>query len=302
MNATAWSLRRLSHGLAAAACAVAISVSCASSSGPQPLAPTLSKADWIQVWSDEFDGAAGTGIDTAKWRADTADGCTMGVCGWGNQEKQFYSSALENVGLDGRGHLTLVGRSAQGGLMCYYGPCRYTSGKITTRGRLNFAPGLVEARIKLPAGQGLWPAFWMLGHDYPATSWPRSGELDIMENRGSQPATISSAIHGPGYSGMTPFVHARTLTHRTFSDDFHTFGVAWDSLRVRFFVDDTLHYMVRRAEVERLGSWVFDKPFFVLLNLAIGGTFDGDPKSDAILPATMFVDYVRVYSGKSSAR
>jgi beta-glucanase (GH16 family) len=135
----------------------------------------------------------------------------------------------------------------------------------------------------------------MLGDDYPATAWPQVGELDVMENHGSQPAVISSAIHGPGYSGKTPFSHARTLARETFSDDFHTFSVAWDSLEVRFFVDDTLHYAVSRADVERFGHWVFDKPFFIILNLAVGGTFDGDPLSDDVLPATMLVDYVRVF-------
>jgi beta-glucanase (GH16 family) len=187
----------------------------------------------------------------------------------------------------------LVARRASPGLECYYGPCRYTSAKITTRGKLDVAPGLVTARIKLPPGQGLWPAFWMLGASYPTTPWPQCGELDVMENHGSQPATTSSAVHGPGYSGKTPFVHAAKLPR--FSDGFHTFGVAWDSLRVRFFVDDRLHYTIERRDVERYGTWVFDQPFFVILNLAVGGTFDGDPTSDAILPATMLVDYVRVF-------
>ena len=253
----------------------------------------LSMNGWTRVWSDEFNGVRGAHVDSTKWRPDSADGCQVGICGWGNQEKQFYSRARDNVALDGRGHLMLVARRASPGLECYYGPCRYTSAKITTRGKLDVAPGLVTARIKLPPGQGLWPAFWMLGASYPTTPWPQCGELDVMENHGSQPATTSSAVHGPGYSGKTPFVHAAKLPR--FSDGFHTFGVAWDSLRVRFFVDDRLHYTIERRDVERLGTWVFDQPFFVILNLAVGGTFDGDPTSDAILPATMLVDYVRVF-------
>lgn len=248
---------------------------------------------WTRVWSDEFNGARGTHVDSMKWRADSADGCPVGICGWGNQEKQFYSSARDNLALDGRGHLMLVARRASPGLECYYGPCRYTSAKITTRGKLHVAPGLVTARIKLPAGQGLWPAFWMLGADYPNTPWPQCGELDVMENHGSQPMTTSSAVHGPGYSGKTPFSHAAMLPR--VSGGFHTFGVAWDSLRIRFFVDDRLHYTIERPDVERFGAWVFDQPFFVILNLAVGGTFDGDPRTDAILPATMLVDYVRVF-------
>ncbi|HSQ28472.1 MAG TPA: glycoside hydrolase family 16 protein, partial [Gemmatimonadaceae bacterium] len=247
------------------------------------------------VWSDEFDGPAGRGVDGAKWQADSTDGCQQGNCGWGNQEKEYYSTAAENVALDGSGHLMIAARPARPGLRCYYGPCRYTSGKITTRGKFDTSHGRVEARIKLPAGQGLWPAFWILGADILTTGWPACGELDIMESHGSRPSTTSSAIHGPGYFGQTPFVHSRTLPHGSYADDFHIFAVEWDSLRVQFFVDDFLHYTVERRAVERFGKWVFDKQFFVILNLAVGGTFDGDPRSDSVLPATMVVDYVRVY-------
>jgi len=252
---------------------------------------------WVQVWGDEFSGAAGAAIDTTRWRYDTADGCGSGNCGWGNNEKEYYARGPENIALNGQGQLAIVARTAPAGLRCYYGACRYTSAKITTRGKVDVAPGRVEARIKLSAGQGLWPAFWLLGTNISAVGWPASGELDIMENRGSAPATTSSAVHGPGYSGNTPFVHARSLERSTFTDSFHTFAVEWDSLTVRFFVDDTAHYVVARGEVEHFGRWVFDQPFFVILNLAVGGHFDGDPASDAIFPATMLVDYVRVYRG-----
>ena len=160
------------------------------------------------------------------------------------------------------------------------------------------APGRVEARIRLPAGQGLWPAFWMLGHTSPLVRWPDCGELDIMENKGSQPSTTSSAVHGPGYSGQTPFAHANTLASGVLSDDFHTFAVEWDSLSVRFFVDGTLHYVVTRDAIEQYGKSILDQPFFLMLNLAVGGHFDGDPQSDAIFPATMLIDYVRVYARK----
>ncbi|MEX2156812.1 MAG: glycoside hydrolase family 16 protein [Gemmatimonadales bacterium] len=258
---------------------------------------SVAPSAWTQVWSDEFAGAAGARIDSTKWRYDTGDGCAAGICGWGNEEKEYYTDAAENIALNGQGQLMIVARRAPPppGLTCYYGPCRYTSAKITTRGRMNAAPGRVTARIKLPAGQGLWPAFWMLGHRFPGTPWPACGELDIMEHRGSQPATTSSAVHGPGYSGNTPFAHAHSLAQGGLADDFHTFTVEWDSTRVRFFVDGTAHYTVTRSELERFGASVLDQPFFVILNLAVGGRFDGDPQSDAMLPASMLVDYVRVY-------
>jgi beta-glucanase (GH16 family) len=191
--------------------------------------------------------------------------------------------------------LIIVARRAPAGLTCSYGPCLYTSARITTRGKMLAAPGRVEARIKLPAGQGLWPAFWMLGHNSPTVPWPACGELDIMENKGSQFSTTSSAVHGPGYSGQTPFAHANPLASGVLSDDFHTFAVEWDSLAARFFVDNTVHYTITRAEIERYGSSILDQPFFLMLNLAVGGHFDGDPQSEAIFPATMMIDYVRVY-------
>ncbi len=235
----------------------------------------VSRGAWIRVWSDEFDGAAGARIDSTKWRYDTADGCGAGICGWGNDEKEYYTDSPANIALSGQGQLLIVARRAPAGLTCHYGPCRYTSAKVTTRGKMHIQPGRVEARIKLPAGQGLWPAFWMLGRRFPATPWPECGELDVMENRGSEPATTSSAVHGPGYSGNTPLAHAHSLERGTFSDDFHTFTVEWDSLAVRFFVDDTVHYRVTRSEVEQFGKSVLDQSFFLVLNLAIGGTFDG---------------------------
>lgn len=260
------------------------------SSGPSNNPATT----WTLVWSDEFDGAAGTPVDSTKWRHDIGDGCAAGICGWGNNEKEYYTSATENIALDGQGHLAIVARIAPAGLTCYYGACRYTSAKINTRGKMLAAPGRVEARVKLPTGQGLWPAFWMLGKDFPSVPWPQAGELDIMESKGSQPSTTSSAIHGPGYSGATPFAHAHRMSG-TVWQDFHTFAVEWHSGGVAFYVDSVMHYVVTRGELERYGASILDQPYFLILNLAVGGHFDGDPASDAVIPATMLVDYVRVF-------
>ena len=261
---------------------------------PDPRTP-LAAPEWDLVWSDEFEGPAGAPPDTSRWRADLGDGCAMGICGWGNDEKQTYTDAPENVALDGSGRLAIVARVAPAGLACHYGPCRYTSAKITTRGRMAAEPGRVAARIRLPTGQGLWPAFWMLGAEYPATPWPQCGELDIMEHKGSQPRITSSAVHGPGYAGATPFAHAHALPMGANPDDFHEYAVEWDSTRVRFWVDAVMHFTVSAEELARYGPSVLARPYFVILNLAVGGRFDGDPATDAILPATMLVDYVRVY-------
>ena len=274
--------------------AVALASLACTNSTPAAVSPAPREV-WIQVWSDEFDGAAGARIDSTKWGYDIGDGCDDGNCGWGNNEKEYYTNAPENISLNGEGQLMIVARSAPAGLTCYYGPCRYTSAKVTTRGKVLVAPGRVEARIKLPAGQGLWPAFWMLGHTHPATPWPACGEIDIMENKGSQPSTTSSAVHGPGYSGATPFAHAQSLTAGSFSAAFHTFAVEWDSAHVRFYIDDVAHYGITRSALERYGRSILDQPFYLIMNLAVGGHFDDDPQSDAILPATMLIDYVRAY-------
>jgi len=251
---------------------------------------------WTLTWSDEFEGAAGSPVDATKWGHDLGDGCSSGNCGWGNNEKEYYTNAADNVSLDGQGNLRIVARTASG-ITCYYGACRYTSGKITTRGKMNAAPGRVEARLKLPAGQGLWPAFWMLGNDFGTVGWPASGELDIMENKGSAPSTSSSAIHGPGYSGNTPFAHANTISApATLADDYHLYAVEWDAVGASFYVDGIMHYQVLRGDIQRYGTSILDKPYYIILNLAVGGNFDGDPASDSILPATMLVDYVRVYT------
>ena len=257
-------------------------------------AGSMAPPQWTLVWSDEFTGAVGARVDSTKWRYETGDGCAVGNCGWGNGEKESYTSSTDNVSLNGTGQLMITARTALG-ISCYYGPCAYTSAKITTRGTVLAAPGRVEARIKLPNGQGLWPAFWMLGGQFPAIPWPQSGELDIMEHKGSESLTTSSAIHGPGYSGNTPFAHRNTLARGSVPDEYHVYAVEWDSASVRFSVDSVPHYAVTRGEITRYGTWVFDQPMYVILNLAVGGAFDGDPKSDAIVPATMLVDYVRVY-------
>lgn len=290
----------MTHALAGrgARCALAAALALACSGGaPVTVTPTsnVPVATWTLVWSDEFDGADGAAVDASKWSHDLGDGCSAGNCGWGNNEKEVYTNAAENVSLDGQGHLRIVARQAPAGLTCYYGACRYTSGKITTRGKMTAAPGRVEARLKLPAGRGLWPAFWMLGSGFPSVAWPACGELDIMENKGSAPTATSSAIHGPGYSGNTPFARVSELANGGTTSDFHTYAVEWDAESARFSVDGATQYAVSRSELQQYGNSILGQPYFVILNLAVGGNFDGDPPSDAIFPATMLVDWVRVY-------
>jgi beta-glucanase (GH16 family) len=255
--------------------------------------------EWAQIWSDEFDGPAGAPVDSTKWINDLGDGCSTGNCGWGNNELEHYSDDRSNISLNGQGQLAIVGKPVPPVLKCYYGPCRYTSAKITTRGKmLVSATGRVEARIKLPAGQGLWPAFWMLGSTCPQVGWPDCGEIDIMESKGSLPTLSSSALHGPGYSGQTPFANWQKFPSGSITD-FHTYAVEWNPRSVQWFVDGVPHYQVGATDIHAFGKSVLGKSFFVILNLAIGGHFDGNPRSDSIFPATMLVDYVRVFHPRS---
>jgi beta-glucanase (GH16 family) len=285
------SSRRLALGLvgAALACAAGAPVIVVPAPPPPPPPPPT----WTLVWSDEFADSAGAGIDTTHWRYDTGDGCSQGNCGWGNNEKEYYRSDASNIAQNGQGQLQIVARVATDSIRCWYAArCKYTSAKITTNGKMFADQGRVEARIKLAGGQGLWPAFWMLGKNIGTVGWPTCGELDIMENKGSQTTVTSSAVHGPGYSGNTPFAHTYSPGATT---DYHVYAVEWDSQSIRYFVDSAEHYSVTKAIVLQRGNWVFDQQFFVILNLAVGGNFDQDPQSDAIFPATMLVDYVRVY-------
>ena len=210
--------------------------------------PDASTVRWTLRWQDEFSGPRGAHPDTMVWMLQRGDGCDRAVCGWGNSERETYTDATENAMLTGEGQLAITARVATGGQSCWYGTCRYTSARLVTKERLQPTYGRVEARIKLPAGQGLWPAFWMLGAGYPGTPWPACGELDIMEFRGSQPTETSSAIHGPGYSGNTPFSR-RYRPGADFSADYHVFAVEWSRTSVVFTVDSTVQYAVDHVRV-----------------------------------------------------
>lgn len=239
---------------------------------------------WVLTMSDEFDGAEGTPPDPALWTYD------VGGDGWGNAQLEFNTDRVENVSLDGQGHLRIVAREES-----FMGN-EYTSGRIKTQGLFEQKLGRVEARIKLPAGQGLWPAFWMLGANIDEVPWPGSGEIDIMEYVGQQPERVFGTLHGPGYSGSQSIGADFDLSEgETFADDFHVFAVEWDPGRITFLVDEEAYRIITSAEVSAKGDWVFNNAFFVLLNLAVGGTLGGSVGSDTVFPAEMLVDYVRVF-------
>ena len=244
------------------------------------------------VWRDEFDGPVGASFDRAKWVADT------GGEGFGNQERQFYTTRSENVALDGNGHLVITARAEPAGSTraCWYGSCRYTSTRLKTKDLFAQAYGRFEARLRVPRGQGLWPAFWMLGADIGAVGWPQSGEIDVMENIGREPAIVHGTLHGPGYSAADGISGADTMSQGAFADDFHEFAVEWQPNEIRWYVDGRQFHRVTPAQLPSGAKWVFDHPFFLLLNVAVGGSWPGDPDASTTFPQQMIVDYVRVYS------
>jgi beta-glucanase (GH16 family) len=247
----------------------------------------------VLVWQDEFDGPKGATFDRAKWVADT------GGSGFGNQEREFYTTRPENVALDGNGHLVITALAEPDSTpyRCWYGSCRYTSTRLKTKGLIAWTHGRFEARIRVPHGQGMWPAFWMLGANIDTVGWPTSGEIDIMENIGREPAMVHGTMHGPGYSGAGGIGRAFSLPSGggAFSDDFHVFAVEWRPNDVQWYVDGALYHEMTPSNIPSGTQWVFEHPFFLLLNLAVGGAWPGDPDASTSFPQQMVVDYVRVY-------
>ena len=238
------------------------------------------------TWSDEFDS-----IDLNTWSFQT------GGNGWGNNELQFYTNGNNaSIQFDpqaGSNVLVLEARQETGGSCWWGGNCGYTSARMNTRNKKSFQYGRMEARLKLPKAQGIWPAFWMLGDNFNTQGWPQGGELDIMEHVGTNNIT-SGALHGPGYSGNTPITghldHASPI-----EQSYKTYAVEWDANGIRWFVDDINFYSVTRAQIEQYGQWVYDQPFWFLLNAAPGGKWPVDPDHADFSTQRMYVDSVRVY-------
>ena len=234
-------------------------------------------------WNDEFEGPAGALPDPARWNYDLG----RGQNGWGNNELQEYTRRPENVSLDGEGHLVIRAIKEADG--------RYTSARLKTQGLFEPRYGRIEARMKLPFGQGIWPALWMLGADIGSIGWPRCGEIDIMEHIGREPSIVHGTVHGPGYSGGNGIGAQTALAAARLSDDFHVFAVDWSPDRIEFFFDGRSYGQVTAARLPTGAAWAFDKPFFLLINLAVGGNWPGYPDATTTFPQTLTVDWVRVY-------
>ena len=243
------------------------------------------------VWSDEFDGAS---LDPRVWFFETGDGTEYGIPGWGNNELQYYLPDNAQI-VDGK--LTITARKEQTGAF------NYTSARINTRDRFAVRYGRIEARMRLPGGQGIWPAFWMLAQDSPYGGWPASGEIDIMEavNLGASGGnTVLGTIHyGTSFPSDYQFSGESYLVPSDATAEFHTYAVEWDAAEIRWYVDDVMYGM--RNNWYSTGEFPapFDVPFYIIFNVAVGGNLPGSPNRSTTFPVTMEVDWVRVYSGES---
>jgi beta-glucanase (GH16 family) len=232
------------------------------------------------VMQDEFNIDGAPSSDMWDYEIGT------GINGWGNQELQYYTDRPENVKVEGGMlHITAIKESFQGS--------QYTSARIVTKGLVERRYGRFEARIQLPWGRGLWPAFWMLGANIDEVDWPQCGEIDIMEYVGQKPTEIHGSVHGPGYSGGEAITKAYELENDRFDTGFHIFGIEWGKDYINYYVDDVLYNQITPEDVT--GEWVFDQPFYIIMNVAVGGTFVGPPSDQTTFPQTMLVDYVRIY-------
>ena len=250
-------------------------------------------ASYKLAWSDEFSGPDGASPDSSKWTYD------VGGNGWGNNELEYYTNRTQNAQIKG-GNLVITAQKET-----YTGSDgvtrNYTSARLKTQGLFSQANGRFEARIKIPAGQGMWPAFWMLGNDITSNGWPKCGEIDIMENVGKEPGINHGSLHGPSSTNATSDQTA-TITFpagQKLSDDFHVYTVEWEPGTVRFYLDSNLYATFSAAQWPAGGTWVFDHRFFLILNVAVGGDWPGLPNTATTFPQKMLVDYVRVYKRKT---
>jgi beta-glucanase (GH16 family) len=253
-----------------------LATGCTAESRAQATAiPTI--AGWRLVWQDEFDGK---GIDPANWTYDLGGG------GWGNGEAEHYTARPENARIE-NGNLVIEALQEK------YEGSYYTSARLKTQGLQTFQYGRIEARLKVPAGAGLWPAFWMLGSNFDGTNWPDCGEIDIMEYIGREPDLIMGTLHGPGYAGALGMSKWNRQKYNI-ADDFHTYAIEWDADQIHWFYDGAKYNTITRADIGDR-EWVFDQPFFIILNLAVGGQLPGPVGLKTTFPAQLLVDYVRVY-------
>ena len=245
---------------------------------PSPT-PEWERSGWNIVWHDEFEG---TTLNLNDWTFDIGGG------GWGNQEWEAYTSRPENVRVED-GMLVIEARKEEELIRGR----EYSSARIKTQGRQEWMYGRIEARMKLPHGQGIWPAFWMLGDNIYRKGWPAAGEIDILEFIGREPDHIYATVHAPGYSGGDGVGSSLVVPADTLKNDFHVYAIEWQENEIRWYFDDQEYFRLTPDDVP--DAWIFDHPFFIIMNVAVGGRWPGYPDDTTIFPQFLYVDYVRVY-------
>ena len=273
-------------------CLTAVLLFIASVVFPQAIAQSSAPSAWILTWSDDFNTPNGSAPDPKKWTYD------LGGNGWGNKELESYTNRPQNVQIQNGNLIITAIKETYTGADGITQP--YTSARLKTQGLFAQAYGRFEARIKIPKGQGIWPAFWLLGNDIDKVDWPRCGEIDIMENIGREPGINHASLHGPGTAFNTSDLTGTTVLPigQSLSDDFHLYAIEWEPGIVRFYLDADNYVTFTQSQWPAGGQWVFDHPFFVILNVAVGGNWPGNPDATTQFPQQMLVDYVRVYSHK----
>jgi beta-glucanase (GH16 family) len=238
---------------------------------------------WTLIWEDDFKNVNGSAVDASKWVYD------VGGHGWGNNEHQYYTSGTNNCYIQDS-NLVIEAKKED-----FEGKA-YTSARIKTKGKFEFQYGKVEMRAKLPYGQGIWPAFWMLGEDINQVDWPNCGEIDIMEFIGKDPQKVYATAHGPGYSGDKSIGSSLSLMSAP-GNDYHIYSIEWSENKIEWFIDGQKYHTVT---TENVGSnpWAFNRKFFLMLNLAVGGNWPGYPDDTTVFPQKYLIDYVRVYQLK----
>ena len=250
------------------------------------------------IMQDEFsvEGAP----DPSLWTFEIGNGTAQGLpAGWGNNELQYYTDRPENVRVE-NGVLVITANEES------FAGSNYTSARMTTQGLFEQQYGRFEARIRLPYGKGIWPAFWLLGNDCDQNPWPQCGEIDIMEYLGDQPTVVFGSVHGPGYNAADAVSKTYQLDNDRFDNDFHIFGIEWGPDYINYYVDGDLYQTITPETVAEeavmdgdpanAGQWVFNRPFYIILNIAVGGNLPGAPNAETVFPQSMYVDYIRVYN------
>ena len=246
------------------------------------------------LWSEEFGDHVGGNLSEETWNFDIGDGASAGLVGWGNNEREFYTT--DSVRINGNLIIKAQRLNADSGLVCYYGPAEWKSGKINTAHKIGFKYGRIEISAKMPSGIGTWPALWLLGANLlEGTAWPHCGEIDILENTGAHPFQVQGTIHGDGYfgeNGLTKIIQSQ----EELSKEFHTYAINWTPDEISWFFDENCYNSIRREDVESQGKlWPFNQEFYLIINLAIGGWFAGevDPLLDE---AELTVSSIKYYS------